>query len=172
MAGDAVTAREFAQSRIDPAALLTGMRAARMEVAPGRWVQGRGDFPGKRKAPRESLLFQSRDRIPERLRIGVKRPRANLLHRALFHNPPQIHHRDPVAGMLDQRQVVRNKEIGNFFTLLNIHQEIHNLRLNGDIQSADRFIADDHARRKSQGARDADSLTLAAAEFMRVALGL
>ena len=54
--------------------------------------------------------------------------------------------------------------------VLQIHQQIDDLRLNRHIQRGHRFVADDQLRIERQRARDADALALAAGEFVRIRL--
>ena len=49
-------------------------------------------------------------------------------------------------------------------------QQVDHLRLDGDIQRADRFIADHQPGAADQGARDGDALALPAGKFVRPAL--
>ena len=54
---------------------------------------------------------------------------------------------------------------------MEIHQKIHDLGLDGDIQRTDRFIADDELRLDSESSSNTDPLALAAAELMGKAAG-
>src|SRR5690606_5088524 len=47
-------------------------------------------------------------------------------------------------------------------------QQVQRLRLNGDVERADRLVADDQLRLQRQRARDADALSLAARELVRI----
>ena len=84
----------------------------------------------------------------------------------------QIHNTDAVGDMLDNAQVMRDKEVGQPHLLLQILKHIDDLRLNRDIQRGDRLIADDELRVHSQRTGDADTLTLTARELVRVAVGM
>ena len=50
-----------------------------------------------------------------------------------------------------------------------IEEQRDDLRLNRHVERGDRFVGDDERGVERQGAGDADPLTLAAAEFVRVA---
>ena len=84
----------------------------------------------------------------------------------------QIHNTDAVGDMLDNAQVMRDKEVGQAHLLLQVLKHIDDLRLNRDIQRGDRLIADDELRVHSQRTGDADTLTLTARELVRVAVGM
>ena len=71
--------------------------------------------------------------------------------------------------MLDQPQVVRDEEVRQLQPLLQIHQQVDDLRLDRDVQRRDRLVGDDERRVERQRAREADALTLSAAELVRIA---
>ena len=72
----------------------------------------------------------------------------------MFHNP----------------QVVRNEEVGDAELLLQVLQQVDDLRLDRDVERRHRLVGDDQARLDRQGARDADALALPAAELVRIAV--
>ena len=63
---------------------------------------------------------------------------------------------------------MRDEEIAQAETLLQIQQQVDDLRLHRDVERGHRFVADDEFRLQRQRARDADALALAAGELMRV----
>ena len=63
-----------------------------------------------------------------------------------LNNTSEIHHRDPVADMLDHGEVVANEHIGQLEFVLEVHQEIDNLCLDRHVQSGDRLVTDDQFR--------------------------
>ena len=77
-----------------------------------------------------------------------------------------------MADMGDDREVVRNEEVGKILLALQIDQEIDHLRLDRDVERGDRLVANDQARAERQRPRDADALALAAGELMRMVLHL
>ena len=80
-----------------------------------------------------------------------------------------VHHRHPVADVLDHAQVVGDEQVGQAELLLQVLQQVEDLRLDRDVQRRDRLVADDQLRVQRQRAGDADALPLAAAEGVRVA---
>ena len=82
----------------------------------------------------------------------------------------EIHHRDPVRHMLDDREVMADEETARGRALLEILQEIDDLRLDRDVERRDCLVADDEIGLWRERPRDADALTLAAGEFMREAV--
>ena len=90
------------------------------------------------------------------------------LGRAHLHDFPQIHHRDPAADVPDQAQVVRDEEIRQLQSLLQVHEQVDDLCLHGDVERRDGFVRDDERRVQRERPREADPLTLPAAELVRV----
>ena len=79
------------------------------------------------------------------LRICVKLSIARLLD-----DSAEIHHRDLIGKMLDDREIVRDEQVGDFALDLEILQQIEDLRLDRDVQRADGFVADDEIGLKSR----------------------
>jgi hypothetical protein len=80
----------------------------------------------------------------------------------------EIHDGDSMADVLDHPQVVGNEKVGQVHLFLQLLEEIDDLRLNRNVQGRDRLVADNELRVNSQCARDADALSLPAAEFVGV----
>src|SRR5271156_4648100 len=74
-----------------------------------------------------------------------------------------------VGELCDNRQAVRNEEIGKGEFALKVLKQQENLRADGDIEGGDGLVRDDEFWTKDQGAGDTDALALAAGEFVRVA---
>ena len=83
---------------------------------------------------------------------------------------PRSHHRDAAADVFHDGEIVGDEEVRDASLLLQILEQVDDLRLDRDIQGADRFVAHDQFRFDGEGARDADALPLAAAELMRITL--
>ena len=69
--------------------------------------------------------------------------------------------------MLHYTQIVGYEQVSQIKILLQLAQQIENLRLHGNIQSRYGFVADDQLRTRGQCAGNADSLSLSARELMR-----
>ena len=82
--------------------------------------------------------------------------------------PAAIHHGDAIADLPDQPEVVRDEEVGQAEPLLQIEQQIHDLRLHRHVEGRHRFVADDERRLERERAGEADALALAAAELVRI----
>jgi hypothetical protein len=82
----------------------------------------------------------------------------------------EIHHRDAMADVLDDRDVVRDEQIGEPEIALQIDEQVDDLRLHRHVERRYRLVADNEARPQRQGAGNPDALTLTAGEFVRVAV--
>ena len=79
-----------------------------------------------------------------------------------FHNAAQIHDSDFTRHMLYHRKIVADEQVGQPQIAPQFRQQIEDLRLHRNIQSAGRFIADDNTRPQHKGARNRHALALAA----------
>ena len=65
---------------------------------------------------------------------------------------------------------MRDEQVRELQSLLQIEQQPDDLRLNGDIQRRDRLVRNDQRWIQGEGAGNADPLPLPAAELVRVAV--
>lgn len=145
--------------------------AASLEWAAGRRIERRWQISFEQGA----LFFSGTnfgDGGEEGLGVRMGGSRGDDFGGADFHRVPQIHDHDAMADMLDHGEIVRDEEVSEAAFALDVLQEVDDLGLHGDIESADGFVADEKAGFDGEGARDADALTLAAAEFVGIAEGV
>ncbi len=76
----------------------------------------------------------------------------------------------PVGDVADDVQVVRDEDVGEAELLLQVLQQVQDLRLHGHVERGDRLVADDQLRVDRERARDADPLALPARELVREAV--
>src|SRR5919201_632744 len=86
-------------------------------------------------------------------------------------NPPEIHYRDALAQMPDDRKVVSDEQVGEPEPPTQILQQIYDLRLDRYVERGHRLIADDKLRLQGESAGDPDALALAARHLMRISVG-
>ena len=86
-----------------------------------------------------------------------------------LHDLAHVHHRDPLAEVLDDGQVVGDEQVGEVVVLLEILQQLQDLRLHRHVQGGYRLVGDDELRHQRQGAGDRDALALPARERVRIA---
>ena len=83
--------------------------------------------------------------------------------RPLFHNSPEIHHRNAIAEPPHNRQIVGDKQNRQPHLFPQVHQQIDDLSLNRDVQRRDALIGHDQPRLHGQRSGNTDALALAAA---------
>ena len=72
--------------------------------------------------------------------------------------------------MLDNTQIMGDKEVGQFMLFLQLLEQVDDLCLDGDIQSGDGLVADNKFRIQSKSTGDADALPLSAGKLMGIAV--
>ncbi len=142
--------------------------ALRVRALSGTWTRciascGRSARTGSR------ARVGHRHRGEQRLRVRVQRRRVERVARGDLDDPAEVHHRDAVADMAHDREVVRDEEVRQTQALpagpyrLTICAWI-------DTSSADTGSSQTiSSGSQRQRARDADALALAARELVRVA---
>src|SRR2546427_9821863 len=109
------------------------------------------------------------DRRQEGLGIGMLGRREQFFGGCSLHDPADVHYRDPIADVLDDAQVVSDEEIRKPKSFLKLEEEVQDLCLDRHVQRGDGFVCNDQTGRQGECAGDADTLTLATRERMRVA---
>src|SRR5215208_5185253 len=94
----------------------------------------------------------------------------DLLRRRDLDQLAQVHHADAVGDVGDDGEVVGDEEISEAELALEVAQQVEHLGLDGDVQRGDGLVADDELGVNADGAGDANALTLAAGELVRVAV--
>ena len=153
-------------------AAIRRVAAARVEGAAGRRVApGRRPRPAggcARAAAQARIGHRAPPRAAPRCRGAAARRRAPSVG-AELDDAADIHHRDTVGDVLDDREVVRDEEVGEVELVLQVLQQVERLRLHRDVERRDRLVGDDEARVERERAGDADALALAAGEGVRIA---
>ena len=163
-----------------------GARACRRRSGPawnrgqrGWKTQAAGGATGEGTSPPSTIRVRDgpvgRRRLPrhrrqERRRVRVLRMLVDRLAVAELDDAAEVHDGDPVGDLPDHGQVVRDEDEGQVEVGLEAPQQVQDLRLDRDVERRDRLVAHDQLRLQRKGARDADSLPLAARELVRVAV--
>src|SRR5882724_5960626 len=129
---------------------------------PGRLV---GDSESAGETP--ALHCDFRCGLEQAARIWVLRLLRNLLGITELDDFPPIHHCDTSSEIAHHRHGMGDKEIRQTKLALQLRQQIHDLRSHADIECRHRLIRHNKFRAQRQGARNPDTLSLSAAEFMR-----
>ena len=98
----------------------------------------------------------------------MQRPLEEICRTGDLHHPAKIEHDDAVRDVAHHRQIVRDEQVGQVQLLLQVDQQVDDLRLDVDVERGDRLVGDDELRRDRQRTRDGDALALAAGEFVRI----
>ena len=118
------------------------------------------------------MLTKGRNGGEKALGIGVGRMGGDLFRGALFNKFAMLKDGDLVADVFHDGEIVGDEKIGQVEFLLEIHQKIHDLSLDGDVQSADGFVADNEFRFNGESAGNADPLALSPAKLVGKASGM
>ena len=86
-----------------------------------------------------------------------------------LHDLAEVHDRDPVGDVPDDREVVRDEEVGEVEVALELLHQVDDLRLDRDVKGRHGLVANEEVRIERERAREADSLPLPARELMRIA---
>ena len=108
------------------------------------------------------------NRSEKTFRIVVLRAGNDLIPITDLDDTALLHHRDTITEMIDDGQVMADKQIRHAIFVLKILQKIEDLRLNGNIQRGGRLVADDEFRLEGQSAGDGNALSLASGKLMGI----
>ena len=143
-----------------------------MEHAAGGRVQRAGHLALERlvRALRLDPRVRDRHRREQRPGVGVQRIVEELVRFGQLDHLAQVHHRDPVAEVVDDAQIVGDEEVGELELLAQVFEQVDDLGLDGHVQRRHRLVADDELRVQAQRPGDPHPLALAAAHLVRVAV--
>ena len=170
MAGDVMTGRHLPQLRRFGPTAVEHVRTARVEAAAGRRLDRARHVARKddARAPDRRVGVGHRHGRQQRFGVGMLRIGKQRAARRELDDAAEIHHRDAMADVLDDREVVRDEEIGQAELRLQIHEQVDDLRLHRHVERRDRLVADDHLGLDGERARDPEALALSAGEFVRI----
>lgn len=160
----------FLEGRFDRCTFGYCDRASRSEPATRRRIYRCRDIAREYYPLSLFLWIGDRDRGQKSLCVGMKRVLVKLLGLGYFHDLAEIHHGDAIRDVLDHGKPVRDEEIGQPELLLKILKQIDDLRLNRNVERRNRFIANDQLWVECECSCDADTLPLAAGEFVGIAV--
>ena len=146
--------------------------------APRPEAAARGRVGGTRHVPFEhdpgssSPLLRrfDRNRRQERLCIGVHRRPVDLLPRPDLDDLAEVHNGHTVGDMTHDGEIVCDEQIRESELLLQLLQEVHDLRLDRDVERGNGLVEHHHLRVQGQRPCHSDPLALAARELVREAV--
>lgn len=102
------------------------------------------------------------------LAVGVLRVLEDRGGGALLHDPARVHHREPVTGVREHRQVVADHDQTEVLLGHQLLDQPQDLSLDHHIESRRRLVRDDQVRVAGQRHRDHHTLPLTAGELVRI----
>src|SRR2546423_8452416 len=166
MTGGPLAAGDLTKRWLDLGAVFRRNRAARAEVTSRRRVGRARDLTLQHRLLALDGWVRDRNHRDQRLRVGVPRGAQQLLGGRELYDLAQVHDGDPIAHLLHPRHVVRDEQVGEVEFVLQVFEQIQDLRLDRHVQGGDRLVGNDELRPKRQPPGNADALPLAAAELM------
>src|SRR5664279_1298047 len=142
-----------------------GVGAAGVERAAGRDVR-EVRWDALDRVELLTLEVDTGDRGQQPLRVGVGRARVQLQDRRFLDEPARIHHRDLVGNVRNDSQVVGDQDEAHVALRLKIGEQLHDLRLHGDVQCGGGLVGDDDLGVQRQGDGDHDALPHPARELV------
>src|SRR5690606_36467176 len=115
--------------------------ATGVEVTPARRIDRRRDLTLDAGKGAVALVDAGHFR-QERCRIRRVRTLEYVLYGAGRHHSSEIHDDDSIGDMIDHTEVMADEQIGQVEALAQVHEEIDDLGLDGDVESRDAFVAD------------------------------
>lgn len=137
-------------------------------MTPRRRVQGRRDL-SRDRVETPLALIEAWNLRQQRLSIGVIGRTKQVFRRCRFDDPTQIHDQYAIRDMLNDAQIMTDEQISQIELFSEIHEEVENLRLYGDVKRRHGLIADEEFRPDRQGAGNAYPLALTAGKLVRIA---
>src|SRR5689334_19912690 len=129
MAGrEMMKAASFQQRPLDPAAIHY-VAAPRMERTTGRQRERTRQLAAHGVDHRAARWVQLRRRLQQRLGVGMRRRAEQCLGVSQLYDRTEIHDRNAVRDVPDEAQVVRDEENGEVEALLQLEQQVDDLRL-------------------------------------------
>ena len=148
---------------------LTGIGAAGGEATSRRRVNGIGDLSGQSVALSvPAVEIGGGDGGEQCLGIGVGLMEKKLLFGCVLHHFAHIHHHDIGTDMPHHTQIVGDEHIGQALFILQIHQQVEDLCLNGDIKGGYGLVTDDELRINCQCTGQPYSLPPPAVQLMGI----
>ncbi len=92
----------------------------------------------------------------------------DLVARTLLHDLAQIHHHHVVGDVAHYREIVADEDVSEVQALLQVGQQVQDLRLDREIERRDGLVQHQDFRLQHEGPRNGDALALAAREHVGI----
>src|SRR5579863_1468442 len=146
--------------------------AARVKTAARRRIYGRRNVAFEHDSLALTLLdgVWNRNCRQERLRIWMQRIFVKRVAIGKLNDLPDVHDGDARRDVADDREIVRDEQVRQPKLLLQIFEQIDDLRLNRDVERGDGLVGNDEFRPDRERTRNTDALTLSARKLVRIAV--
>ena len=104
------------------------------------------------------------------LGVGVLRPGEDLLRRAPLDDLAIVHHAHPVGHLAHDAEIVGDQQHRHVELVLELEQQIEDLRLDGDVKRGGRLVGDQQVGLVGERHGDHHPLPLAAGQLVRIGL--
>src|ERR1700722_17691386 len=111
---------------------------------------------------------EPRDRTEQADGVGMLGTSEQLIDRGTLDYLAGIHHRDLVADLGDDAEIVGDENDRRPARRLQLAHQIEDLRLQGDVERGGRLVSDQEPRLADQRPRDHDALAHAAGKLVRI----
>ena len=101
--------------------------------------------------------------------IGVLHVAQEVVGGTLLHHVAPAHHGNAVCHVGNNSEIMGDHQKAHLILLCQLFQQVEDLRLRGHVQRGGRLIRDQQQRAQGDGHGNHHALTLATAEFMRIA---
>ena len=142
-----------------------GHRGAKEQ--PGGSAARSGGWPSI-AVSRWRVVAHPRDRVEQRLGVGMVRRVEDLRHRSRLDDPSGIHHRELVAHLGDDAEIVGDEDQREAVLALQVAQQVEVLRLDRQVEAGGRLVGDQQARLAGYADGADDALAHAARHLVRV----
>src|SRR5215469_479716 len=143
-----------------------------MEAAAAGHIDWARQIPAQDDALAMLLHFRIGQWDGREQRDGVRMQRVVVEVDAVpnFHDLAQIHHCHALGDVAYHAEVMGNEEVGEAKLALEPLHQVDDLRADGDVERAYWLVGNDEFRLDADRARDGDTLSLATAELVRIAI--
>ena len=106
------------------------------------------------------------------MRVGVRWCVVEAVAVGELDEMTEVHHGDAVRDVAHHRQVVGDHQVGEPQPVLQVLEQVDDLRLHGHVERGHRLVEDDELRLERERTCDTDALPLATGELVRVAVAV
>ena len=174
VAGDEPSRFDLGERRVHGGARFRpGDRTPRVEAAPAR----HGERAGGVAAEDDSLAgglhvrIGHRDGCQQGDGVGVQRAAVQVVGRRQLDEAAEVHHADAVGDVADDGEVVGDEHERQVEPLLEVDEQVDDLRLDRDVERRDRLVGEDDVGLDGQRPGQPDALALATGELVGIAIG-